>query len=186
MARIFWGGFVAAVIVLLMSVTAWAAPLQTISEYCTAHQDECQRGTVVLNAMRGTGTNLEYIVEVDPTTGAIPTSGGGGGGGGFPTGGASALLYQNNYSDFPVTSAYTEISASLPLDINAFLVFDSSGVLLALATGGIGSEVDFAYIPPGGTSAGIPIKVAAGQRLSIHAAGGVNAAGGYIALTGIK
>lgn len=184
MARFIWGGFVAAVIVLLMSVKSFAAPLQTISAYCTAHQEECQRGTVVLNAMRGIGTNVEYIVEVDPTTGAVPTSGG------SSTiivgGGTSALLYQNDYSGTPVTAAYTQISASTPNVINQFLIFDSSGVLLALAVGGAGSEVDFAFIPPGGTSAGIPIKVLAGQRLSFHAVGGVNATSGYIAITGVK
>ncbi len=184
MQRIF-GGFICLVIVVLMSVRAFAAPLQTISTYCTAHQDECQKGTVSLWAAKGTTDNFEYIVEVDPATGNIPT-GGGGGGGGFPTGGIPALLYKQNFADTALTAAYQEISPSLPLDINDLLVFECSGVLMAFATGAIGSEVEFAYIPPGGTSHGIPIHIAAGTRLSFHAAGGVNATSCYTAITGIK
>lgn len=179
--------FLAALAAFMFSFSAFAA-LDTISTYCTAHQSECQKGTVVLNAMRGIGTNEEYIVEVDPTTGQIPTSGGGGGGGTtvIVGGGTSELLWYNDYGSSPVTSAYTEISASTPDVINQIIIFDCSGVLLALATGAMGSEVDFAYVPPGGTSAGIPIKVLAGSRLSIHAAGGVDATSCYSALTAIK
>ena len=131
---------------------------------------------------------LRLTTPAVSANGSVVVSGGGGGGSStvIVGGGTKEVLWYNDYTTSPVTAAYTEISASTPDVINQIIIFDSSGVLLALATGGAGSEVDFAFVPPGGTSAGIPIKVPAGSRLSIHAAGGVNAVSGSAALTAVK
>lgn len=55
--------------------TAQAIPLDTIGTFCGTFPSQCQKGTMALMAARGSGTNVEYIFEVDPTTGAIPVSG---------------------------------------------------------------------------------------------------------------
>lgn len=106
---------------------------------------------------------------------------------GGSSGGTPSLLYYHDFSGGSVDTTYTQISASLATAVNEFKVFECSGLLFALATGAAGFEVDFAYIPPGGTSAGIPVSVAAGQRLSFHTAGaGGTASTCFVAITGIK
>lgn len=65
-------------IALALAGTAGAAqalPLSTVGSFCSLFPDECWRGTQSLLAVRGTGTDDYYVMEVDPTTGAIPVSG---------------------------------------------------------------------------------------------------------------
>lgn len=54
--------------------TAEALPLQTIGTFCSTFPDQCMKGTESLLAVRGTGTNAYYVLEADPTSGAIPVS----------------------------------------------------------------------------------------------------------------
>lgn len=155
--------------VALLSGTAQAVPLQTITTYCTAHQDQCQKGTMSLLAAKGTTDNLEYVVEVDPATGEIPTSGGGGGGGGKIT-----YVYgdsvRNDYTSVPVTTgAWVELVASTPALTNGLLLFDSSGQTLELGTGAMGSETRVMLVTPGGPDAFVPLTIPVGTRVSVRA-----------------
>lgn len=81
---------------------------------------------------------------------------------------------RNVYSVTPVTtSAYVQLSASLPNFIRAVQIFDSSGQLLQLALGAAGHEVLVPWvIMPGGQGDMIPMVGAVGQRLSIKAVSG--------------
>lgn len=60
---------------LLLAVKSYAVPLDTISTFCMLYQEQCQKGTTSLLAARGIGTDVYYVLEVDPATGAIPVSG---------------------------------------------------------------------------------------------------------------
>lgn len=69
------------------------------------------------------------------------------------------------------TSAYTEFSSSCPAACSAIEVFNSTGVVLILATGAAASEVDTNYrIPPGGSSGVIPINLKKAVRIALKAA----------------
>lgn len=57
------------------SAKAFAVPLDTIGTFCTTFPDQCRKGTTSLLAARGSGTNDYYVMEVDPTSGAVPVSG---------------------------------------------------------------------------------------------------------------
>jgi hypothetical protein len=73
------------------------------------------------------------------------------------------------YSSTPVTTAaYQQLLASTGGTINEIEIFDSSGETLVLATGGIGSEVDQAFVFPGGNGR-IPLAIGSGVRVSIKA-----------------
>lgn len=73
-----------------------------------------------------------------------------------------------DYTMTPVTtSVYKEIVTSLSDDVNRFQIFDGSGQVIILATGGSGSEVDLLYIQPGGDS--FDVFIASGTRVSIKA-----------------
>jgi hypothetical protein len=81
----------------------------------------------------------------------------------------SVNLARNDYTSTNVTtSAYVQLIASTSGAVNALYIFDSSGQTLVLATGGVGSEVNQMYIPPGGNGL-IPISIAASTRVSIKA-----------------
>lgn len=51
-----------------------AVPLQTYTDYVTAYPSESRKGQWIQLMARGSGTNDMYVMEVDPTTGAIPVS----------------------------------------------------------------------------------------------------------------
>lgn len=51
---------------------AAAIPLDTIGTFCGLFPAQCQKGTESLMAVRGSGTNAYYVLEANPTTGAIP------------------------------------------------------------------------------------------------------------------
>lgn len=76
---------------------------------------------------------------------------------------------RNVYSSTNVTTgAYVQLVASLGSAVNEVEIFDSSGETLVLATGGAGSEVDQAFVFPGGNGR-IPLAIAASTRVSIKA-----------------
>src|SRR4051812_16199568 len=58
----------------LFSWQALATPLSTIGSFCGLFPDQCMKGTESLLAVRGTGTNAYYVLEADPTTGALPVN----------------------------------------------------------------------------------------------------------------
>lgn len=83
---------------------------------------------------------------------------------------SSVEVVRNDHSSTAVTTgAYVELVASTSGTINRFHIFDSSGEALILATGAAASEVDVAYIPPGGLDAPLDLNVASGTRLSVKA-----------------
>lgn len=54
---------------------AVSAPLETFSTFVTANPYSSKNGQWTQMLMRGIGTNDFYVMEVNPTTGAIPVSG---------------------------------------------------------------------------------------------------------------
>lgn len=90
---------------------------------------------------------------------------------------ANAPVYNDYTATSVSTSAYTQVVASTSNAIKQIDVFDSSGQAMILATGGAGSEVIIAYVPPGGGT--IPVGVGAGTRLSLKALT-ASATSGYV------
>jgi len=74
------------------------------------------------------------------------------------------------------TSAYTTLVSSTP-SFSKIQILDTSGKILKLAIGAVGSEVDICSCPLS-SSIIVPIYVPAGQRLSIKAID-ANATTGY-------
>lgn len=75
---------------------------------------------------------------------------------------------QNVYSTTNVTTAaYVQLIASTTAATNWVDIFDSSGQAMIIATGASGSEVPFAYIPPGGDSFSYAIPIS--TRISVKA-----------------
>lgn len=137
---------------------------------------------------RGAGTDAYYVMEVDPSTGALPVSLSGGISAidVHITGGAYADSVRNVYSSTNVTaSAWVQLIASTAAVINCVTVFDSSGQTLKLGTGGSGSETIALIVPPGGLGGCIPLHIAAGTRLSIRAISGT-ASTGELDITGLQ
>lgn len=60
---------------MLMASIGIAVPLDTFTTYVTAHPNEARKGPFAQLLARGTGTADMYVLEVDPTTGALPVSG---------------------------------------------------------------------------------------------------------------
>lgn len=85
----------------------------------------------------------------------------------------------NDYGTSPVTTAaYVTLIASVASRINYVDIFDSSGQIMAIAEGGVGSEVVKFYVYPGGNG-WFPITFPAGARISIKAIT-ANATTGYL------
>ncbi len=61
-------------ILLGIAPPSWAVPLQTIGTFCGLFPDQCRKGTESLMAVRGSGTDAYYVLEADPTTGALPVN----------------------------------------------------------------------------------------------------------------
>lgn len=79
-----------AFILCLQAGMALSVPLDTYTTYVTAHPAEARKGPFAQLMARGTGTNDMYVMEVDPTTGALPISG--------------SFAFAPNVSDFGVTT----------------------------------------------------------------------------------
>jgi hypothetical protein len=82
--------------------------------------------------------------------------------------GVSNAPVYNVYSVTNVTtSAYVQLIASTTSATNYIDIFDSSGQAMILATGGSGSEVVLAYIPPGGDQ--VRVQIPASTRVAYKA-----------------
>ncbi len=133
--------------IMLWTTPVHAIPLDTIGTFCGTFPDQCRKGTTSLLAARGSGTNAYYVLEIDPTTGAIPVSAS------FtPTyAGATGAAV-------PVNASYTGLNSSGTL-IGA--VGDSSGRIIVVGPGVAGT-------PAGGVQS--VQGVASGTALPISAA----------------
>ncbi len=58
----------------LVSATLYAVPLDLYTTYVTAYPQQSKKGQWIQLMARGTGTNDMYVMEVDPTTGALPVN----------------------------------------------------------------------------------------------------------------
>lgn len=68
-----------------------------------------------------------------------------------------------------LTSAWTELVATLPEQANAMEIFDSSGQTMVLGEGPAGSESDLLYVPPGGNIERVPCQLGKNARISVKA-----------------
>lgn len=191
---------------------AQAVPLDTIGTFCNLYPAACRSGTEALLSARGTGTNAYYVLEVDPTTGALPVSitgtpiviSGTVNVSNLPTtvdtntgaAGASTLrvvdagrvmtnviLANNPYASTNVTTAaYVQLISSTANVINVQCVSNISGSIITLATGAALSEVDRFYVPPGGSGC-FTFNIAASTRISLKALD-TTASVGYFLFTG--
>lgn len=97
----------------------------------------------------------------------------------------SVNLVRNDYSSTNVTTAaYVQLVASTADVINQLYIFDSSGQTLFLAVGGAGSEVNKAYIVPGGNGI-LNLTIPASSRVSVKAVS-ASATSGELSITFLK
>lgn len=101
------------------------------------------------------------------------------------SGRTSVQLVRNDYTSTNVTtSAYTQLIASTSDTVNYLYIFDSSGQTLFLAVGAAASEVNKAYIVPGGNGI-LNLTIPSGSRISIKAVS-ANATVGELSITLLK
>jgi hypothetical protein len=86
----------------------------------------------------------------------------------------------NNATNNITTASYRTLVASTAQALIAIQILDTGGRFYVVATGAAASEVDFAYIQPGGSDY-IFKNIPAGTRISIKAIDG-NAIAGYTAV----
>lgn len=114
------------------------------------------------NGVTGTGS-LRVTIASDTTTNTNPLL--------FNQAGrsqANAPVY-NLYSGTNVTTAaYVQLVASTTSATSEIEIYDTSGSIIFLATGAAASEVNQIIIPQGGNGR-IPLKIAAGTRVSVKA-----------------
>jgi len=92
---------------------------------------------------------------------------------------------RNVYSSVNVTTgAWVQIIASTAAAINWLTIFDSCGQTLELGTGAAASESRVLIIPPGGVT-NVPLRIAAGTRVSLRAIS-ADCTTGEIDLTGLN
>jgi hypothetical protein len=95
---------------------------------------------------------------------------------------ASSFPYVIDMASINITNAaYVQVIASVSKQIDAVDVFSANGQPVFLAVGGAGAEVNQIAIIPGGQSSPIPVKIAAGSRISLKSAG-ANLTSGYFIL----
>jgi hypothetical protein len=69
------------------------------------------------------------------------------------------------------TGAWTQITAAIGAPVSSIQIFNGSGSVLKIATGGAGNEVAMNfYIIPGTVSPVIPVEIAKNSRISVQAA----------------
>jgi hypothetical protein len=81
---------------------------------------------------------------------------------------ANAPVYNLYSSTGVTTAAYVQMVASTTSATSEIEIYDTSGSILYLATGAAASEVNQIIIPQGGNGR-IPLKIAAGTRVSVKA-----------------
>lgn len=87
-------------------------------------------------------------------------------------------VYTLSYSSTNVpTSSYVTLAVSTAYAVSHIAISDTSGELVKLAIGPVGSEVDLCTCPISGTIV-VPSYIVAGQRLSLRAIN-ANATTGY-------
>ena len=104
---------------------------------------------------------------------------------------AKAVVAALDYSTTNVgNAAYVQLVSSTAAATTKIYPFDSSGAVMILAVGGVGSEVDQIYIPPGGSGAGYELAIPAGSRISLKVASFAsnpnNVTSGFFVLTGLN
>ena len=104
---------------------------------------------------------------------------------------AKNVLATLDYSTTNVgNAAYVQVVASTSLATTKLYPFDSSGAVMILAVGGVGSEVDQLYIPPGGSGAGYELAIPASSRISLKVASFASnpnsVTSGFFVLTGLN
>jgi hypothetical protein len=67
------------------------------------------------------------------------------------------------------TSAWTQLTAALPSGVSAIQVFDTSGQSVAIGVGAPGAEVHKLTIGPNSNGMITPMRLEAGQRISVKA-----------------
>jgi hypothetical protein len=166
---------------MLFAMPAKSVPLTPSSTFSTNFPYVYRRGQAVALTAKGTTDNEIYMVEIDPTTGAIPTS----------TTITPALVVASwveslDYGVTPVTTAaYVQLNAATVTAITYLSIFDSSGNPMILAVGAPGSEVDQIYVPPGGSVGGYSLYIPAGSRISYKALT-TNSTSGNLIITGLN
>lgn len=101
------------------------------------------------------------------------------------SGHTSVQLVRNDYSSTNVTTAaYVQLIASTSDTTNQLFIFDSSGQTLFLAVGAAASEVNKAYIVPGGNGE-LNLTIPAGSRVSVKAVS-ASATSGELSITLLK
>jgi len=166
---------------MLFALPAKSVPLTPSSTFSTNFPYVYRRGQAVALTAKGTTDNEIYMVEIDPATGAIPTS----------TTITPALVVASwveslDYGVTPVTTgAYVQLNAATVTAITYLSIFDSSGNPMILAVGAPGSEVDQIYVPPGGSVGGYSLYIPAGSRISYKALT-TNSTSGNLIITGLN
>jgi hypothetical protein len=167
------------ILVMLFALPAYSAPLTPSSTFSTNFPYVYRRGQAVALTAKGTNNNEIYMVEIDPATGAIPTSA-------IPHQAVAAWVKSLDYGTTPVTTAaYVQLNASTVTAIIYLSIFDSSGNPMILAVGSPGSEVDQIYVPPGGSVGGYYLSIPAGSRISYKALT-TNSTSGNLIITGLN
>lgn len=166
---------------MFLAMPAKSAPLTPSSTFSTNFPYVYRRGQAVALTAKGTTDNEIYMVEIDPATGAIPTSATI-----VPHQAVTAWVESLDYAVTNVTTgAYVQLNASTATAINYLSIFDSSGNPMILAVGAPGSEVDQIYVPPGGSVGGYSLYIPAGSRISYKALT-VNSTSGNLIITGLN
>jgi len=164
---------------MFFAMPAKSAPLTPSSTFSTNFPYVYRRGQAVALTAKGTTDNEIYMVEIDPATGAIPTSA-------IPHQAVAAWVESLDYAVTNVTTgAYVQLNASTATAINYLSIFDSSGNPMILAVGAPGSEVDQIYVPPGGSVGGYSLYIPAGSRISYKALT-TNSTSGNLIITGLN
>ncbi len=158
---------------------SFALPLDTATTYATSYPGPWRQGQPALLMARGTGTNVNYVLEVDPATGAIPVD--------------AAVSFSDpdvnyvdsvivDYGSTPVTTgAWVQLVASLSAKVTRISLFDSCGETLELGVGASSFEARRYLIPPGGLDGQVVFTIPSGSRLSIRAVTGDCTTGRLIA-----
>lgn len=127
---------------------------------------------------------LEYIkngattnVSIDTTTPSNSNP--------LPTSDAGLAYLGSARLDYSLTNVTTGAWVQLTASVGAAAVFgitlfDGGGYAMELGIGGSGSEARALLIPPGGFNGVIPLRIAAGTRLSIRAVGTATVSAGEI------
>jgi hypothetical protein len=153
---------------------ATSANQTTLGSQTTKINDGTNTAAVKASTTAAATTDPALVVSLSPNSPSPVASGR-----------TSVTLVRNDYSSVNVTTAaYTQLVASTADTVNELFIFDSSGQTLFLAVGGAGSEVNKAYIVPGGNGI-LDLNIPSGSRVSVKAVS-ANATAGELSITFLK